>query len=81
VALTSDTPSVVDVVAIEMTDTRDDETLDPVIFDNAIGFNDLRGTVLQLALTPESLDQTNDISRNQGENRGGGSHPSAFDPN
>ena len=78
--LTSDTPDVVDVVAIELTDTRDDPILDPVIFDNAIGFNDLRGTTLQLALTPEKLDEVNDISRNLGENRGHGLHPSLFGP-
>ena len=80
VALTSDTPSVVDVIAFEMTDTRDDDLLDPVVFDNAIGFNDFRGTANQIGLTPAGLELVNEISRNQGENRGGGSHPSAFNP-
>lgn len=78
VSLVSDTPDVVDVVAFELTDTRDNETLDSVIFDNSIGFNDFRGTVLQIALTPEKLDECNDISRNLGENRGQGLHPSVF---
>ncbi len=78
VSLTSDTPAVVDVIAIELTDTRDDGNLDPVLFDNAVGFNDLRGTVRQIELTPATLDQHNDISRNLGESRGGGSHPSVF---
>jgi hypothetical protein len=80
VSLVSDTPSVVNVVAFEMTDTRDDNTLDPVVFDNAIGFNDFRGTTLQITLTPEDLGNCNDISRNLGDNRGHGLHPSVFGP-
>ncbi len=80
VSLVSDTPGVVDVAAIELTDTRASETLPQVIFDNTIGFNDLRGTTLQLILTPESLNEVNDISRNLGENRGHGLHPSIFLP-
>jgi len=80
ISLVSDTPDVVDVAAIELTDSRDDAGADPVIFDNAIGFNDLRGTVLQMALTPESLADVNDISRNLGDNRGHGLHPSLFGP-
>lgn len=79
IALASDTPNVVDVAAIELTDPRDDNSLDPVITNNAVGFNDMRGTDLQLVLTPSNLDNpTNDISRNLGENRGQGLHPSAF---
>lgn len=69
VSLVSDTPDVVDVVGIELTDTRDDETLDPVIFGNTVAHNDLRGTVLQIALTPENLDEVNQIRRNRGDNR------------
>lgn len=80
ISLVSDTPDVVDVAAIELTDSRDDADVDPVIFDNAIGFNDLRGTALQMALTPESLADVNDISRNLGDNRGHGLHPSLFGP-
>ncbi|MDH4135826.1 MAG: hypothetical protein OEW09_03785 [Anaerolineae bacterium] len=82
VSLVSDTPDVVDVVAIELTDSRDDDEADPypVIFDNAIGFNDLRGTALQIDLTPDDLGNHNDISRNLGDNRGHGSHPSVFGP-
>lgn len=80
VALTSDTPSLVDAIAFEMTDTRDDDLLDPVVFDNGVGFNDFRGSTNQIVLTPAGLDLVNEISRNQGENRGGGSHPSAFNP-
>ncbi|MBI4525036.1 MAG: hypothetical protein HY695_14630 [Deltaproteobacteria bacterium] len=80
IALTSDTPQVVDVVAIELTDTRGVAAPSPVIFDNAIGFNDLRGTALQIDLTPDGLDAVNDISRNLGENRGHGLHPSVFGP-
>jgi hypothetical protein len=80
VSLTSDTPGVVDVVAIELTDSRDDDTVDPVILDNSIGFNDFHGTALQIALTPEGLEDCNDISRNLGNNRGHGLHPSLFSP-
>ena len=81
ISLASDTPDVVDVVAFELTDTRDDLEEDLVIFDNAIGFNDFRGTELQIALTPEELlADYNDISRNLGDNRGHGTHPSVFGP-
>jgi hypothetical protein len=70
----------VDVYAIELTDTNGNEN---VITDNAIGFNDLRDTDAehQINLSPEGLDcPTNDISRNMGENRGHGLHPSLFEP-
>jgi hypothetical protein len=82
ISMTSDTPSVVDIVAIELTDSRDDTSADPypVIFDNAIGFNDLRGTAQQLDLTPDDLANHNSISRNLGDNRGHGLHPSVFGP-
>jgi hypothetical protein len=80
VSLVSDTPEVVDVAAFELTDTRDDPDLNLVIFDNAIGFNDFRGTELEIVLTPEELAEENDISRNLGENRGHGAHPSLFGP-
>ena len=79
VSLVSSSPGLVDVAAFELTDTRDDDDL-IVLFDNAIGFNDFRGTTLQIALTPASLDQVNSISRNLGSNRGHGLHPSAFKP-
>ena len=69
------------VVVFELTDTRDDEVLGPLtIFDNAIGFNDFRGTALQIVLTPTTLEDYNEISRNKGDNRGRGSHPSLFGP-
>ena len=82
VSLVSDNPDVVNVHAVELTDTRDDVNADPypVIFDNAIGFNNLRGTESQIALTPEELEEVNYISRNLGENRGHGLHPSIFGP-
>lgn len=78
IALVSDTPDVVDVCAIELTDTGNDAVLNPVVFDNAIGFNDLRGTEIQIVLTPEELGEVNSISRNLGDNRGHGLHPNAF---
>lgn len=78
VSLVSDTPAVVDVVAIELSEAEDPDPLTHVIHGNAVGFNDLRGTELQIALTPADADTVNDISRNLGENRGHGLHPSAF---
>jgi len=80
VGMMSDTPEVVNIVAFELTDSRDDPELDPVVFDNAIGFNDFRGTELQIDITPENLVDVNTISRNLGDNRGHGSHPSVFGP-
>jgi hypothetical protein len=82
VSLISDTPAVVDVVAFELTDTRDDVNADPfpVLFNNAIGFNDFRGTTMQIVLTPDELADYNEISRNFGDNRGHGLHPSVFKP-
>jgi hypothetical protein len=75
IALASDNSLLVDVVAFEMTDTQ--ETTG-VLHDNAVGFNDFRGTANQIALTPDALDADNAISRNLGENRGHGAHPSVF---
>jgi len=81
VSLESDTPEVVLVVAFELTYANDDSThACEVIFDNAIGFNDFRGTEQQIALTPEELADCNYISRNLGDNRGHGLHPSLFGP-
>ncbi|KKS75103.1 MAG: hypothetical protein UV46_C0025G0004 [Candidatus Gottesmanbacteria bacterium GW2011_GWC2_42_8] len=79
VSLVSNNSNLVDVVAFEMTDTRDDED-DPVIFDNSVGFNDWRGTVIQMDLTPDNLEDVNNISRNLGDNRGHGLHPSILLP-
>ena len=90
VRLVSDTPEVVDVVALELTDTRDGQDLmapdgtalpyEHIVINNAIGFNDLRRTTSQISLTPEDLDDVNSISRNLGKSRGHGLHPSAFGP-
>ena len=79
VSLISDTPLEVDAVAFELTDTRELATPD-LIHDNAIGFNDFRGSTIQIVLTPDDLNVTNSISKNFGENRGHGLHPSAFGP-
>ena len=73
VALVSDTPEVVDVVAFELTDTRNisySPEFPAVIYDNSITFNDFRGTLVQISLTPFDLGLYNDISRNLGEDRG-----------
>jgi hypothetical protein len=80
VSLVSDTPNVVDVVAVELTEASAPASPTAFIFDNAIGFNDLRGTALQIDLTPDALEDDNKISRNLGDNRGHGMHPSAFQP-
>ncbi|MGA1794564.1 MAG: hypothetical protein ACMUIL_01790 [bacterium] len=71
ISLTSDTPDVVDVCAIELTDTRDDPYAVPfpVIHTNIIGFNNLRGTEQQIVLTPEDLAHYNFIFRNRGDTR------------
>jgi hypothetical protein len=77
ISLTSDNPDIVNVHAIELTEHSNPG--DVVITNNAIGFNDLRGTESQIVLSPSSLDDpVNDISRNLGENRGQGLHPSVF---
>jgi hypothetical protein len=81
VSLISDTPEIVDIAAIELTEATVAPLENPVIYDNAIGFNDLRGTALQIVLSPTTLDNpVNDISRNFGDNRGKGLHPSVFSP-
>ncbi len=77
VAVVSDNPALVDINACELTDTRHEVG---VIYDNAIGFNDFRGTVSQIHLSPEELGEANAISRNFGQNRGHGLHPSVFRP-
>jgi hypothetical protein len=80
ISLTSDKPAVVDVIAFELTDTRDTPPSN-VLFNNSIGFNDFRGTVNQIAISHAALDNpTNDISKNLGENRGHGLHPNDFKP-
>ncbi len=82
VSMVSDNSEVVDIVAFEMTENwYPADPPDPtpiVIYDNAIGFNDFRGTEIQIVLTPEELEDYNSISRNLGENRGRGLHPSIF---
>jgi hypothetical protein len=80
ISLTSDNPSLVDVVALELTEASAAPLAAHVIHDNAIGFNDCRGTTLQVVLSPEDLADVNSISRNLGENRAKGLHPSAFGP-
>lgn len=75
VAVVSDTPLVVDIHAFEMTDTRPEVG---VIFENAIGFNDFRGTAIQIDISPLGLAAENTLSRNLGTSRGKGLHPSVF---
>ena len=75
VAVVSDNPGLVDINAFEMTDTRHEPG---VIYENAIGFNDFRGTASQIDLSPPELVGVNALSRNLGTNRGHGLHPSVF---
>lgn len=79
VSMVSSNPGLVDIVAFELTDTRDDP-LNTVIHDNLIGFNDWRGTAQQVDFTPDELEVCNQYSRNFGENRGHGLHPTVFGP-
>lgn len=79
IAMTSDNPGLVDIVAVELTDTRNDANYH-VINHNKIMFNDWRDTVQGYDWTPDNLDQFNAVSRNLGENRGHGLHPKAFAP-
>lgn len=67
----------VDIVAFELTDTS---LKDTVITGNVVAFNDWRSMENQIALTPVSLDSKNVITRNLGNNRGGGVSPSTFMP-
>ena len=75
VSIVSDNPALVDINAFELTDTSHELG---VIYENAIGFNDFRGTASQIALSPPGLAGVNLISRNFGNNRGHGLHPSVF---
>jgi len=61
VRLVSDTPSVVDVVGIELTDTRNDSSVEPVIFNNTVIYNCLNHMTHKLAFTPETLEDENSI--------------------
>ncbi len=61
IRLVSDTPSVVDVVGIELTDTRNDSTVDPVIFNNTVIYNSLDHMPNTLEFTPETLEDVNSI--------------------
>jgi hypothetical protein len=79
ISLASDNPNIVNVHGIELTEAQNPGSI--VIKNNAIGFNDLRGTESQIALSPPGLDNPeNDISRNLGNNRGHGLLPSIFGP-
>ncbi len=84
IGLVSDTPELVDVAAFELTENyypNPHPGVDKiVVVGNSIGFNDFRGTALQIVLTPEELEDYNDISRNLGDSRGQGLHPSLFAP-
>ncbi len=62
--------ALVGVAAFEMSDTRDLPDAPAVIHDNVVKFNDFRGTVLQIDLTPDNLGQFNTIAGNFGEKRG-----------
>jgi hypothetical protein len=73
VSMVSNNAALIDIVAFEMTDSRDDAQFH-VIYNNQVTFNDFRGTVTQIDLTPDNLGDYNTISRNFGENRGKAHH-------
>lgn len=77
-AVVSDTPLVVDIHAFELTDTSEEVLDPPVVYGNAIGFNDFRGTAIQIDISPPELAAENTLSRNLGTNRGKGLRPSVF---
>jgi hypothetical protein len=80
VRVLSDTPDLVDIVALELTDTRDDPLADPfpVIFANWIAHNDLRGSARGIELTPAELGDHNNISRNKTGGAPGSQGPSTL---
>lgn len=65
ISMVSDNADVVDFNAIELTESRADTNLEPVIFDNVIEKNDMRGSANGILLTPDDLDEFNDISENK----------------
>jgi len=87
-SVVSNDKDVVDIVAMELTDSRDgnEQEACAVIYDNAVGFNDWRGTTNTEMLTPGDLANCNFISRNifsRTSGRGGHGvlHPSQLMPN
>ena len=63
VLVSSDDPALVTVEGVELSDTRDlPSELD--ITDNAVVYNDLRGMVVPVALTPVQLSTVNRIEKN-----------------
>jgi len=67
ISLVSDTPGVVDVCAVELTDSRNDPDAIPypVIFNNKVKHNSFHGMGLNIVLTPQDLENWNDISKNK----------------
>lgn len=63
ISLTSDTPGVVDVNAIELTDTQNIEDTN-LIFDNTVKKNVLKGNAEAIVYTPLSLEFVNNILNN-----------------
>ncbi|WP_455393249.1 hypothetical protein [[Eubacterium] cellulosolvens] len=65
ISMVSDTPETVDFNAIEITDTRGDNELEPVIFDNTIEKNDMRGSSHGLLIIPDNLVAENTFYMNK----------------
>ena len=59
IRMVSDTPSVVDMAGIVLEDSRGDESVSAVIFDNAIFFNDLHTLGTPTIFSPETLMNEN----------------------
>lgn len=65
VIVASRKPSLVTASALELSDTRDDWMIQPpVIQENDIVYNDLRGTAVPIEITPDELATVNHIEHN-----------------
>ena len=62
---------------LELTDLPLSSGVAPAVTDNVVGFNDFRGSAIEIYLFPEGTDNNNTISRKLGENRGHGIAPSS----
>ena len=61
--------------AFEITDWPLANGKGATVIDNTIGFNDFRGSTIEMYFYPEAAEDNNTISRNLGENRGHGLTP------
>ena len=64
ISMVSDAPSVVDMVGIVLEDSRGDDEISPVVFNNTVVFNDLHRMETPLIFSPESLADENVVRWN-----------------